>query len=276
MKLSFSTLGCPYYGIDEIIGMAVKNGYQGIEIRTVSGTTDIMQLYDFKGSGIKETAKKIASAGLEVVCIGTSISFAKACLAHQNKNLEAAKTYMKIAKELDCRFIRTFGGPIPATQGFMESMKWSKEGYGKMCELGEDFGIKPLVETHDDFSTKNRVLELIEGIQNIGVVWDIEHSIRNGEAPEDTYASLKAYIKHVHIKDVSNLLPGPTDFPLIGEGKLPIKECIAILKSSGYSGYLSFEWEKFWHPEIIEPEIAIPHFAKKIRDWEVGAEYQNA
>jgi hypothetical protein len=29
----------------------------------------------------------------------------------------------------------------------------------------------------------------------------------------------------------------------------------------GYEGYVSFEWEKYWHPEIEEPEISIPDFA---------------
>jgi hypothetical protein len=27
---------------------------------------------------------------------------------------------------------------------------------------------------------------------------------------------------------------------------------------SGYDEYLSLEWEKQWHPEIAEPEIALP------------------
>jgi hypothetical protein len=37
------------------------------------------------------------------------------------------------------------------------------------------------------------------------------------------------------------------------------------LKTSGYDGYLTFEWEKRWHSEIPGPEVAIPHFARFIR-----------
>jgi hypothetical protein len=36
------------------------------------------------------------------------------------------------------------------------------------------------------------------------------------------------------------------------------------LKKANYKGYYSFEWEKKWHPEIQEPDIAFPHFAKEI------------
>jgi hypothetical protein len=32
-----------------------------------------------------------------------------------------------------------------------------------------------------------------------------------------------------------------------------------------YDGYVSFEWEKYWHPEIEEPEVALPDFINAIR-----------
>jgi hypothetical protein len=42
-------------------------------------------------------------------------------------------------------------------------------------------------------------------------------------------------------------------------------EAIDILYNDGYKGYFSFEWEKLWHPEIAEPEIAIAHYAKTMK-----------
>ncbi len=38
-----------------------------------------------------------------------------------------------------------------------------------------------------------------------------------------------------------------------------------MLVRGGYRGYYSFEWEKAWHPEIQEPEVAFPHYAKLMR-----------
>jgi sugar phosphate isomerase/epimerase len=49
---------------------------------------------------------------------------------------------------------------------------------------------------------------------------------------------------------------------LTGDGTVPIRLIVKVLVASGYEGYYSFEWEKAWHPEIEEPEVAIPHFAK--------------
>jgi len=266
MKISFSTLGTPYYNIDQIIDIAVQNKYQGIEIRAVKGTSDIAGLDEFRGSGLKDTCNKIKSAGLKVVCVGTSIRFNRADKADQEKNLELAKRYIDIAIGLDCSYIRTFGGPLVATQGYTESMKWAWEGYNKLCELTKGTNVIPLIETHDDFSTSARIMDLISGISNgkVGVIWDILHPYRFGEAVENTYNVLKDLIYHVHIKDSANYSSTGFDITLIGEGKVPISKCISLLKDNGYEGYLSFEWEKLWHPEIPEPEIAIPHFASNI------------
>ena len=266
MKLAFSTLGCPQYNMDQIIDLAAKNNYQGIEIRAVSGTVMIAGLDEFKGEGLKETAKKLKDAGIAVACLGTSIGFYAANAEAQKKQLEDAKVAIEIASALDCKYLRTFGGPMPAMQSFGETLRWIWEGYQKLCDLTEAANIIPLLETHDDFSTSPRIREITDGLpgRKIGVCWDFVHSVRFGESPEDTYAALKDYIFHVHVKDSKVFDARGTDFQLTGEGTVPIKECIALLKSGGYDGYLSFEWEKLWHPEIAEPEVAIPHYAQNI------------
>ena len=269
MKLAFSTLGCPQYSMDQIIDMAVKNGYQGIEIRAVRGTVDIASLDEFKEGGLAETIKKLKDANIEVACLGTSIKFCEADKDQQQKVLESAKVSLEIAKALGCSYIRTFGGPLPINQGFVESMKWTWDGYQSLCDLADTMGILPLLETHDDFCTSARVKELVGGVApgKMGVVWDILHPLRFGEAVADTYNALKHHIHHVHVKDSKEFSPRDFDFPLIGEGKVPIAECISLLKSGGFEGYLSFEWEKLWHPEIPEPEVAIPHYAKNIKQY---------
>ena len=45
-----------------------------------------------------------------------------------------------------------------------------------------------------------------------------------------------------------------------GEGTVPLAEAIAILQQGGYTGYLVFEHEKKWHPELPEPEEILPKF----------------
>ena len=71
------------------------------------------------------------------------------------------------------------------------------------------------------------------------------------EPPEEVYAVLKPYIRHVHIKDLK-IVDGKQQYVLLGTGIVPIFQAIDLLYANQYPGYYSFEWEKLWHPEILE------------------------
>ena len=49
------------------------------------------------------------------------------------------------------------------------------------------------------------------------------------------------------------------------EGDIPVETILHYLKEQGYDGYLSFEWEKKWHPELPDPEVAFPAYIEYIR-----------
>ena len=55
-----------------------------------------------------------------------------------------------------------------------------------------------------------------------------------------------------------------SDYVLFGEGKFPIDPCLRLLQDVGFAGWYCLEWEKMWHPEIADPEIALPAFAREM------------
>ena len=61
------------------------------------------------------------------------------------------------------------------------------------------------------------------------------------------------------------MVDGKIQYVFLGQGEVPIFEAIDALSKGGYKGYYSFEWEKLWHPEIAEPELAIADYAKVMR-----------
>ena len=42
-------------------------------------------------------------------------------------------------------------------------------------------------------------------------------------------------------------------------------ESLDVLRAHGYDGWLTVEWEKRWHPELAEPELALPHELRALR-----------
>jgi len=54
---------------------------------------------------------------------------------------------------------------------------------------------------------------------------------------------------------------------LLGQGTVGVQEIVRVLAAGGYDGIYSFEWEKVWHPDIAEPDIAIPQYAGVMTKW---------
>ena len=69
-------------------------------------------------------------------------------------------------------------------------------------------------------------------------------------------------IRHVHVKDFQRCAEG-VQYVLTSQGAFPWQDLSAALKQLRYNGFVSFEWEKKWHPELEDATIAVPHFAKQ-------------
>ena len=132
----------------------------------------------------------------------------------------------------------------------------------QVIKICRSFGCVPVFETHDDWSTSGQVLEILheQDPRDVGVLWDIEHSVRQGESPVDTVTGLRRFLRHVHFKDSRNV-DGKRSPTLLGEGELPLRECLHALRETSYAGWICLEAEKRWHPlETPEPEVSIPQF----------------
>ncbi len=120
-----------------------------------------------------------------------------------------------------------------------------------------------IIESHGDFTDSPALLEILQKADSpaVALLWDAHNTFVSGkEEPEDTVRQLGRYIRHTHLKDS---VPAGTDrrYVLTGTGQVPVKRQIEALVKMGYTGFYSFEWEKRWHPEIEEPEVAFAQFA---------------
>jgi sugar phosphate isomerase/epimerase len=264
LALGFSTIGCPDYDIDQVIALARDNGLTGVEIRHLRGTVDLPSLEEFSAVRIGETRRKFEDAGIRVVGIDTSVRMNSLDPDVRRKQLESAKVNLAIAVAMGAPYLRVFGGPLPPDQDRERTLDAIAAGLGEVAELTAAAGVESLLETHDDFSTSPSILDLYaRGCSDrLAVLWDTLHSWRHGESAEFTWSKLGGRIRHVHLKDSKAATAGGFDFALIGEGTVPVMSFVELLKRVGWDGYLHFEWEKGWHPEIAGPEIAIPHFAR--------------
>ena len=264
ISFGFSTIGCPDYNIDQVIAIAKENGYSGVEIRFLRGTIDLPSLDEFSPGKINETRRQFEDAGIEIVGINTGVRMASLDQAVRAQQRDAARVNLAIAEALGAQYLRVFGGPLPPEQDREETLDAIATGLGEIADMTSERGVTSLIETHDAFCLSPSILDLYRrGASNkLGVLWDTLHTHRHGENGEETWAQLGDRIKLVHVKDSMRATPEGFDFALTGEGTVPVMAFVDLLERKGFDGYVNFEWEKGWHREIPEPEVALPHFAQ--------------
>jgi sugar phosphate isomerase/epimerase len=138
-----------------------------------------------------------------------------------------------------------------------------------MAEHAKGSGVVVLIESHGDFTNSNDLQQILTGVDSpaFQLLWDAHHTFVAGkEQPAETWKSLGRWVRHTHLKDSK---PEGADrrYVLTGMGEVPVKEQVRVLAANGYKGYYCFEWEKKWHPEIEEPEVAFPHYAKTMAEY---------
>ena len=72
--------------------------------------------------------------------------------------------------------------------------------------------------------------------------------------------------RYVHLRDARAVKGREHWLPVLaGRGAISFTEAVNALRRLTYEGYVSFEWEKYWHPEIEEPEVALPDFVEAMK-----------
>lgn len=266
--LSFSTLGCPDWDFTQVVNFAATNGYSGIELRGIKRQIDLLQSPAFNSAdAIKNSMQLLKEKKLRIVDLGSSAAMHHAKKEERNKNLDDAKRYIDLAEKLDCPYVRVFPNDLPKDDTRNAVMELIINGLQQLGDYAKGSKVTVLMESHGDVVRTADLQKIMDAVANehVGLVWDITNMWTiTKEAPADVYAQLKSYIRHTHIKD-AKLTGDKIDYVLLGKGDTPIFDAIDILYKDGYKGYYSFEWEKLWHPEIAEPEVALADYPKAMK-----------
>jgi sugar phosphate isomerase/epimerase len=264
--IGFSTLGCPAWSWKTILEQADRLGYAGIEIRGVKGEMDLPKVPEFQGTRLAETKRDLAALGLVITDLGASSRMHEKDQATREKQLDEGRRFIDLAHALGVPYVRVFGDRIPPDEPKEDVMKRVVAGFRQMAEHARPAGVTVLIESHGDFTKSPDLVEILTrvGSPHFALLWDAHHSFVAGmEQPKDTWAALGRWMRHTHLKD-SKATGAERRYVLTGTGEVPVREQVKVLAAGGYKGFYSFEWEKAWHPEIEEPEVAFPHYAKTV------------
>ena len=268
MKLAFSTLGCPGWPLAKVVENAARYGFEGVELRGLAGELDLRKLPEFSAEHIERSRTLFEGAGIGIVSMDSSARLSQIGAEELRSNIKEAEDYIRLAAGIGAPLVRVFGGFIPESITLEDAVARLARRLGKLGDLARERGVAIVVETHDSFLTGKLLSEVMKLTDHasVGVVWDVSNCFWTGEPVEETAALLAPYLRLVHIKD--SVLDGrEARLTFIGDGDVPIRHVLRLLAELGYDGYLSYEWEKVWQPDLPEPEQAFPQYTEKMRKY---------
>ena len=235
--------GCDY---ETICRAAKEMGYEGIEFTELQPCT-------------VETAKKIRACcdrlNLPIVCYSVGANFVR---LFPKKTVKELKKQVDIAAALGAHVMRHDVcyalAPGKSWQAAADKMApYIRE----VTEYAKTKGVRTCTENHGFiFQAPERVKYLIDKVDNENYRWlcDMGNFLCAGADPLSSVAIAAPYAIHVHAKDFyrsnhiikegfratdGNYLLGT----VIGQGVVPVKDCIDCLKEAGYDGYVTVEFE---------------------------------
>jgi sugar phosphate isomerase/epimerase len=268
LPLAFSTLGCPKWDWKKILDTASQHGFAALELRGLLDEMDLPKSPQFTGAKLKESLKDLSALGLKVSDLGASARLGEPDAAKRAAHLDEAKRFIDLARRMKSPYVRIFGGKLLKGQTMQDATERIVAGFRELHDHAKAAGVVLLIESHDEFVTSPSLLGILQGanLPTAQLLWDAHHTCVAGEKPAETFKQLGKYVRHTHLKDSKPAASG-RQYVLTGAGEVPVRETVKVLAAAGYKGYYCFEWEKRWHPEIEDPEIAIPHYAKAMREY---------
>jgi sugar phosphate isomerase/epimerase len=267
LPLAFSTLGCPGWEWSKILDFAQQNGFAAVELRGLKGNMDLPSLPEFASDKIAQRKQEVAAHDLKLACVSSSTELHKKDPTERAKTLADGKRFIDLASALEVPYVRVFGNKIDGPKE--ETIDRVVAGFQELAEYAGPRKVTVIIESHGDFVDSPTLQEVLTktNSSHAALLWDAHHTFADGhEDPAATVQALGQYIRHTHLKD-SVPMGQQRNYVLTGTGDVPVKKQIAALRKIDYKGYYCFEWEKVWHQDLLEPEVAFPNYVKVVRGY---------
>ena len=263
MKLSVSSYSFSQYIRQgkmtqfDAIAKAKELGFEAIEFTDIDGKED----YALQAENAHKLRLEADRLGMEINAYTIAGSLFQQTQAAMDAEVERLKKQVDITKILGAKIMRhdvTYAlTKTGSGRSFDMQLPYIAQNARKITEYAAAQGIQTCTENHGVVAQDSDRLErLFNAVahDNYGLLVDIGNFLCVDEDPIHAVSRVAPYAIHVHIKDMrvrntsvgsmtmtrgGNYLKGT----VVGEGDVPVKQCLQIFKSVGYDGFVSLEYE---------------------------------
>ncbi|BCM90620.1 inosose isomerase [Abditibacteriota bacterium] len=254
--LNTSTLRGFKLPLAQSVQIAAQAGFQAIE-----PWIDELQAHEASGNSLEDLAQQIRDAGLSVQ---GAIGFAEWIVddeARRKAGLETARRDMELVAKVGGHLIAA--PPMGAVETSGLSLESIAERYAALCEIGREFGVRPLVEVWGFSQTLSRLGEAVfvaieSGAPEACVLADVYHLYKGGSPLEGLSLLNGAALPIFHVNDYPTSIAPATitdaDRVFPGDGDAPLAQIFQTLHSIGFDGFLSLELfnPAYWQGNPLE------------------------
>lgn len=209
-------------------------------------------------------AEEAARVGIAISNYAVGADFLNGSEGDLEAEVRRLQGQVDIAKILGCETLRhdvTGGGTPYRWQGYDSVLERLADGCRAVTEYAAACGICTMTENHGYFSQDSlRVEKLINTVahDNFGWLVDMGNFLCAGEEPGAAVGRAARYAFYVHAKDFV-VKPGQGPDPgtgfflsrtgdflkgtIVGQGNVPVVQCLRALKRENYDGYIAIEFE---------------------------------
>lgn len=241
----------------DCITSAKEMGFDAIEFTDLPGNDEAEKL-----ALARELRLRADEVGLPIVAYAVGACLYQESDEKSDAAVERLCAHVRVARELGTSVMRHDVcyslGTSGASRSFDLMLPCIARNTRRVTEYAERLGIRTCTENHGLIAQDSDRLErLFNAVNhdNYGLLVDIGNFICVDEDPIRAVSRVAPYAIHAHAKDF-DIGPTPDEgrknmtrgcnfwrATAIGEGCIPVRQCLAILKRSGYDGYVSVEYE---------------------------------
>ncbi len=240
------------------VAKAKEMGFDAIEFIDIDGAGDL-DLQKANARKIREEADRV---GIEINAYTIGANLHQPDPEALSAEVERLKNQVDVAAILGAKVMRHDVcwqlGKSGTGRSFGLMLPTIAEAARQVTAYAETKGIKTCSENHGYIAQDSyRVEQLFNAVghDNYGLLVDIGNFICVDENPSLAVSRVAPYAVHVHLKDML-VRPEPTGpccnptrggnyfcGTVVGEGDIPVKRCLQIIKRAGYEGFISLEYE---------------------------------
>ena len=241
----------------ECVAKAKEMGFDAIEFTDITG--DSLDEQKAMAKKIKDEADRV---GIDINAYTIGANLYHESDEDSEKEIERLKGQLDVAKILGAKVMRhdvcyTLGKRGNA-RSFDLMLPTIAKNARRVTEYAETLGIRTCTENHGFIAQdSDRVEKLFNTVDhdNYGLLVDVGNFLCVDEDPIHAVSRVAPYAVHAHVKDFirfdeavegrtimtrgANYIAGA----VIGEGVVPVRQCLKILKRVNYDGYVSVEYE---------------------------------